>query len=1132
MVAARTLLTLVVALVCLPAAAGSLFGNPEIEVGGSVFGLDTGDLDGDGVEDFVVGLRETRDGVGSAGTNREVLVVLNDGDGHAASRIFYDSGERPMHVTIGDVDADGDDDLIVSNFLDGTITLMTNNGDGTFVDALAGATVLATGGGPAQTLFVDVVGDALPDIVVSTFMTKVHENLGGGSFAAAVVIGDGGALGEIQAADLEPDGDMDIVTVSGFLLRNDGDDTFTREDVIAETWRSIAMTDLDSNGTPDLVAGTRTNHIAVYFNTAGSFGTPTLYRVPTGGTNPVTVLALGDVDADGDPDIAAGGQDFMNDVVFLLRNDGSGNFAPASEHRIDNRPMGMRWGHYDGDGQLDLAVARGYLGGGGGLIVLLGDGVGDLSDPRTEPLGGLAYGLDVGDVDGDGDPDVVAAMRDVSGVSVLLNDGAGGLPVAGFFDVTRAFVAGLTDELELVDFDGDDDLDLAISASRGYGVVVADNNGGGSFTPTQELGGVFIKLSNVEPRDIDGDDDPDFVAASQNLVGESEIAIFANDGAGNFPVDPLQLPFVGFMEDLALEDIDGDGDPDAVTPFRHGDVEIRRNDGGGGFGALASLVMPAGLTPDDVTLADLDGDMRPELLVGTSDDLPGAATAPFVDRVLVYPNDGSGNFGTPQSIATGVGPEHFAVADFDLDGDPDVAVANAGFLDAQRGRSGNITLLLNDGAGTLTAAGSFELGTFPPDNDYGERLQAIDHDRDGDFDLIYADPETHDLLIFVNRLVGPERVTFSAVLPGGFVTTDGEADGSALIDPIETLVATPVGGDIEIYERAISSAAPPGWIYFGQEVAITADGSTALEPLLIAFRVDASRIPAGSTPAAVRTFRDGSIVPPCAAIGSEAAPDPCFQDFTVEVDADLTLVLRSSSASVWNFGVQRPLDLGIDLTLDSPLGPEVISFVLEPWQVDLILESLADANDNGFEQMFAFPGSFQATGESKNWGPIELRLRNGQVSPFEVTTLDVEEDLNGIEGQLELPPYFEQGSGVVTLNAYIELEIPQQQLLLHGESPLPFVGSISSWPPAPGQKLESQVQVPLFDEQNNKASFTILSATVIPSIPPPPPTGTVPPPPPPIGLPSLDGWALLAIGLLLLASGAWMIAQMTRTVRR
>jgi hypothetical protein len=92
--------------------------------------------------------------------------------------------------------------------------------------------------------------------------------------------------------------------------------------------------------------------------------------------------------------------------------------------------------------------------------------------------------------------------------------------------------------------------------------------------------------------------------------------------------------------------------------------------------------------------------------------------------------------------------------------------------------------------------------------------------------------------------------------------------------------------------------------------------------------------------------------------------------------------------------------------------------------------------------MAAFPANFQLMGQSSNWGPVELRLRDPQASPFQVTAMDVEEDGNNIGDQLELPPYFTQGSGVATLNAYIELEIQQQQLLLHSESPVPFVGSV------------------------------------------------------------------------------------------
>ncbi len=1134
MPAAAALLIVVSMLVAAPASAGSLFGNPEIEVGGSVYGLDTADLNGDGVEDFVVGLRATTPGVGSGGTNHEILVVLSDGDGHAASRTFYTSGEQPRHVTIGNVDGDGDLDLIVSNFTDGTVTLLTNNGGGTFVDALSGATVLAAGSGPLQSLFVNVVGDALPDIVVSTSgTTSVFRNLGGGAFAPAAVIGDGGFLGEIQAADLEPDGDVDVVSIGGFLLRNNGDGTFTRVDVAPDMWRSIALGDVDSDGDPDLVAGTSTNQVAVYPNAAGSFGTPTLYSGPGGGLR-ASALALGDLEADGDLDIAAANRSEGDETIFLLRNDGSGSFGPAEEHRVDNQPDAMHWGHYDTDPHLDLAVACGVVGGSGTLIVLLGDGAGDLGDPRTQALGGLAYGLDVGDVDGDGDPDVVAAMRDVSGVAVLVNDGAGGLPVAGYFDVSVAFVGGLTDELELVDFDDDDDLDLAISAHRGYGAVVALNNGAGNFTPAQELEGLAIGIPNLEPRDVDGDGDPDFVAAARTISGVSEISIYLNDGAGHFPSLPMVVDTTsGFAEDLALEDIDGDGDPDAVTPYYNGEIRIRRNNGSGVFGPPTVLTTPAGLRPDDVTLADLDGDMRPELIVGASSVSGSSGPIPFADRVLIFPNDGAGNFGTAQSIATGVGPEHFAVADFDLDGDPDVAVANTGYLDAQRGRSGNITLLLNDGAGTITRAGSFELGTFPGDNDYGERLQPIDFDRDGDVDLVYADPESSDLLIFVNRLVGTERVAASGVLPGSYATSDGEADGASPLDPVETIIVTPVGGDVEILEGAISSAPPAGWMYFGQEIAITADSSTALTPLLIGFRVDASLIPAGHSPVSLRMFRAGTIVPRCSAAGSEAAPDPCLQAFTVEVDGDVTLEVRSSAASAWNFGVQLPMDLGIDFSLLSPLGTELISFTLDPWHVDLILEGLGDFNNNNREQLPGIPPSFQAVGQSANWGEIRLRLRDPQAAPFQLSTMDVEESANAIPGQLELPPYTGQGSGVATLTAYIELEIPQQQILLHSTSAFSFAGAITRWPPAPGEKLESSLQLDLFDEQNQQTGFVAFLATATPSTPPAPPSGTVPPPPPPsIPVPALGPWALLACGWLLLASGMWLAARRRRIAIR
>ena len=176
-----------------------------------------------------------------------------------------------------------------------------------------------------------------------------------------------------------------------------------------------------------------------------------------------------------------------------------------------------------------------------------------------------------------------------------------------------------------------------------------------------------------------------------------------------------------------------------------------------------------------------------------------------------------------------------------------------------------------------------------------------------------------------------------------------------------------------------------GWIYFGQEAEITAAPATPIDPLFIGFGVDLSRIPLGVDPSQVRIFKDGVVLPPCTAPSPEAGPDPCYLDFTVEPSGDITYQIRSSTASVWNFGVQRPLSIDIDLTVGSPLGTEVISFTLEEWEVDLLIESLGDFDDDGMDDMPGLPESFEVESFKKNYGPVRLRVRDPQASPFSLT---------------------------------------------------------------------------------------------------------------------------------------------------
>lgn len=137
---------------------------------------------------------------------------------------------------------------------------------------------------------------------------------------------------------------------------------------------------------------------------------------------------------------------------------------------------------------------------------------------------------------------------------------------------------------------------------------------------------------------------------------------------------------------------------------------------------------------------------------------------------------------------------------------------------------------------------------------------------------------------------------------GGTVGTDPEEDGATEEDPVETSVTTPNAGLVTIDEHEVSNAPPAGYLFFGQEVTITAPPASAADPLVLVFRVDPSVLPEGVEPDSLFPFRNGVAVRPCFGAPGTAEPDPCREPTVVD-DGDFVITVLTSAASTWNLGV-------------------------------------------------------------------------------------------------------------------------------------------------------------------------------------------------------------------------------------
>ena len=347
-----------------------------------------------------------------------------------------------------------------------------------------------------------------------------------------------------------------------------------------------------------------------------------------------------------------------------------------------------------------------------------GTGIGNFQVASFPPIGFGAYIMATGDIDGDGDLDLLAANG--STVSISLNNGSG-----TFTSSTAAAVGAGAYGLAVGDLDGDGDLDLVTASNTTASLSVRMNNGTGSFSGSQQVA-ITDRSFGVVLGDVDGDGDLDLLAANFNAVGT--VAVRLNDGNGNF--SGSQNVSVGnTCFSLAVGDVDGDGDLDLLVPsYNASTVGIRLNDGNGNFSGSQNVSV--GTNPSSIAVGDVDADGDLDLLTGNVG----------TNTVSVRTNNGSGLFGGSQNVTVNPSPQGVTLGDVDNDGDLDLATANFNISP-----NGTASVRFNNGSGTFSGGQNLAQG--------GDRYSPLfsDVDGDGDLDLLTTNHNSSTVTVTLNQ---------------------------------------------------------------------------------------------------------------------------------------------------------------------------------------------------------------------------------------------------------------------------------------------------------------------------------------------------------------------------------------------
>ena len=732
------------------------------------------DVDGDGKPDLLV---TSGGGVISIYRNISTNGALL-GMASFAPRVDLPISGNIQNTVLADVDGDGKLDIgVLDRNLDQVHIFKNISTPGNITsNSFIAAASLPTGNDPRGLVVRDLDGDGQPDIAVANFSDStvmVFHNLGTtngittNSFAPPVVFGVGAQPQDLKAADLDGDGKPDLVTANNnygatnsvsLLLNTSSPGTIAFAPQVGlagmPTSFCVAIGDLDGDGKPDLVVSSFDygQSVSVYRNlsspgnlTTNSFAAHVDFALPGWGN----AVAIADLDGDGKPDLAVVTQ--LGDGLSIFKNISTpGGFTTSSlatpvEYPTGYNPNGVAIGDVDGDGRPDIAFAVTY-----GAMVSIYQNLSapQTTTPPTNPP--LITGLF---------PPVAT-----NGASIVIS-GNNFNPVSTsnivHFGAVQAAVLGASPT----------SVTVTVPPGATFGPVTVTVGGltacsGQMFEPTFNGTGSSISSSSFAPSfnittdggpgstiiaDLDGDGKPDMAFVTDANI----VCILQNISSNGVPLSAasfappvfLQFPTNGTSGSayrLRAVDLDGDGRLDLIACEVNGNrVSVFHNISTPGLLTTnsfeSSFALITGGDCRGVAAADLDADGRVDIVALNYGD----------KTISLFKNVGTpgilnaNSFAPPVVIPAPGGPYEVAIADLDGDGRPDLAVANAD--------NGTVSIYQNQGIPGVLDTNTFPARVDLPGGTNPETVAAVDFDGDGRLDLVVGSVQSDNVNVYYNQ---------------------------------------------------------------------------------------------------------------------------------------------------------------------------------------------------------------------------------------------------------------------------------------------------------------------------------------------------------------------------------------------
>ncbi|HYA18576.1 MAG TPA: FG-GAP-like repeat-containing protein [Bryobacteraceae bacterium] len=684
-------------------------GSP-ISVGTSPGPVAVGDFNGDGIQDLAV----------ASYGNNTVTVLLGNGSGRftAATGSPFPAGTGSIVTVVGDFNGDGNQDLAITNYSAGNVTVLLGNGSGGFT-AAAGSP-FTVGSNPFALAAADFDGDGITDLAVpnsggSTVTVLIGNGSGGFTAAAGGTFAVGTNPNGVAAADFNGDGLMDLaaanagansVTVLLGAQVATSSVLSTTSALVIPAGQTVPLTLTVSDSTTNFDAPTGT---AAFSDGATVLGTAAQTTSPYTFTTAALALGTHTLTAryGGDARTAASGS---NTITIQVEAAQTITFAPLSNVNYGVPPFALTATASSGLAVSFASTTPAACSVSGSTVTVVSGGTCSITASQAgnavyAPAAPVTQAFSVFNA-----PQTIhfdAISNQFLGVSPFVIDAQASSALAVSLASTTPAVCTSASLLVTV-------------LGTGTCSITASQSGNANFTAAAPVSKSFT-VSRTKPAsgftgaasspfatgsapegvavaDFNGDGIPDFATTNS---GSNNVSVFLGNGSGGFTAAPGSPFAVGTSPfPIAAGDFNGDGIPDlAVANYGGKNVTILLGNGSGGFTATAASPIAAGSEPAGITVSDFNADGIQDLAVANFGD----------STVTVLLGNGSGGFtpATGSPVATGTNPSSLASGDFNGDGNPDLAIANYG--------SNNITVLLGNGSGGFTAAAGspFSAGNEP-----------------------------------------------------------------------------------------------------------------------------------------------------------------------------------------------------------------------------------------------------------------------------------------------------------------------------------------------------------------------------------------------------------------------------------